>query len=121
MGNGGSANVICSYSMDSRLRQLAGIPPLVSAFGLGIHGGKIDVLTFPWLNIGWNPGGYYPPSSMCSSRGSTPNIRKRDAERRARRLFRTVAQEWILKLTPESLDLLAGYLDAYERSVNGQG
>jgi hypothetical protein len=28
-------------------------------------------------------------------------------------------QEWILKLDRESLDLLAGYLDEYERSVNG--
>jgi hypothetical protein len=27
-------------------------------------------------------------------------------------------QEWILKLDRESLDLLAGYLDEYERSVH---
>ena len=102
--------------MDSRLRQLAGIPPLVSAFGLGIRGGKIDVLTFPWLNIGWNTGPVEFDVFLTWLNAEHPEASPKTSER----LFRTVAQEWILKLTPESLDLLAGYLERDERSVNGQ-
>ena len=121
-GDGGSASVICSYSMDSRLRQLAGSPPLESSFGLGVREGRIDVLTFPWLNISWNPGGYLPAEfEKFVMWLDTAHPEAIDTERPmdAQRIFRTVGQEWILKLTPESLDLLAGYLDEYERSVNG--
>lgn len=35
------------------------------------------------------------------------------------RLFETVAQELVLNLTRESVDLLAGYLEEYGRSVSG--
>jgi hypothetical protein len=120
-GNGSSANVICSYSMDSRLRQLAGAPPLTSAFGLGIHGGKIDVLTFPWLNISWGPGGYYPPESekfVMWLDAAHPEAIDAGDPMAPQRLFRVGGQEWILKMDRASLDLLASYLDEYERSVS---
>jgi hypothetical protein len=121
-GNGSSANVICTYSMDSRLRQLAGSPPVESAFGLRIHEGKIDVLTFPWLNISWNPSGYYPAEFqrfVLWLDAEHPEAIDTENPGTAQRLFRVAGQEWILKLDRESLDLLAGYLDEYERSVNG--
>ena len=120
-GNGGSANVVCKYSMDSRMRQLAGWPPVDSAFGLGIHGGKIDVLSFPWLNISWGPDGYHPAEFqrfVLWLDAAHPEAINAAHPGTAQRLFRVAGQEWILKLDRESLDLLAGYLDEYERSVH---
>ena len=120
-GEGNSANVICTYSMDSKMRQLAGSPPLVSAFGIGVHGGRIDVLTFPWLNISWNPSGYYPPEFEKFVQwldAAHPEAIDAGDPMAPQRLFRVAGQEWILKLDRASLDLLASYLDEYERSVS---
>jgi hypothetical protein len=117
-GDGSSANVICTYSMDSRMRQLAGSPPLKSAFGIGVHGSRIDVVTFPWLNISWNPSGYYPPEFrqfVLWLDAAHPEASDAEDPMAPQRLFRTAGQEWILKLDRGSINLLADYLEEYER------
>ena len=59
-GGGGSADVTCTYAMDSKLRRLAGLRPVESAARFRIGDGRIDLLSFPWLNVSWNPRGYFP-------------------------------------------------------------
>jgi hypothetical protein len=117
--DGGDAQVNCSYLMDNKLRQIAGYRPLRSSFGIRIRNGRIDLLGFPWMNIGFGPGGHRPPEAA-------PFMEWLDAEHPEAggpgirgELFRTQGQELIHVFTPRSLDLLAHYLDEYERSVNG--
>jgi hypothetical protein len=117
--DGGDAQVNCSYLMDNKLRQIAGLPPLRSSFGIRIRNGRVDLLGFPWLTIGFNPSGYHPAEGARfvewleaeHSEAGRPGVRDE--------LFRTTGQELVHVLTPGSLDLLAQYLDEYERSVNG--
>ena len=118
-----SADVICTYSLDSKLRRLAGYAPAGSAFGLGIRDGRINVLTFPWLNISWNPGGYQPAefeSFVYWLDAEHPEaIDAQNPLPDQPQLFRTMGQEWVLELNRKTLDLLKGYLEEYERSVTG--
>ena len=123
---GGDAQVICSYLMDNRLRQIAGYRPLRSWFGIRFRNGRIELLGFPWLNIGFNPSGYLPAEAE-------PFMEWLEAEHPeagvaggpwlrgspAGELFQTQGQELIHILTPRSVDLLARYLDEYERSRTG--
>jgi hypothetical protein len=126
VSDGGDAQVICSYLMDNRLRQIAGYRPLRSWFGIRFRNGRIELLGFPWLNIGFNPSGYLPAEAE-------PFMEWLEAEHPeagvaggpwlrgspAGELFQTQGQELIHILTPRSVDLLARYLDEYGRSGSG--
>jgi hypothetical protein len=116
----GVAQVSCSYLMDNELRQIAGYGPArSSSFGIRIRNGRVDLLSFPWLNIGFSPGGYRPREGARfiewleaeHPEAGGPDVRGE--------LFRTQGQELIHVLTPRSLRLLARYLDEYDRSVTG--
>jgi hypothetical protein len=113
-------NVVCDYAMDSRLRHLAGLGPTDWVSGLRIHDGRVDLLSFPWMNISWNPGGYQPAEAERFVRwlgAAHPEaIDVEDPMEGGGWLFRTPGQEWILRLNPRTLELLAGYLREYERS-----
>ena len=54
------AQIYCSFLMDDRLRQIEGLPPRETYLGIGIQDGRVTVLSFPWTNISWDHGGYYP-------------------------------------------------------------
>jgi hypothetical protein len=110
------AQIICSYLMDNRLRQIAGYPPVESSFVIRVRNDRITYLSFPWLNVSF-------PSDVPAEGGRF--VRWLEAEHPEAggpfdrgELLRTLGQELILILTRESLDLLAGYLEEYERSVN---
>jgi hypothetical protein len=106
--------------MDSTLRRIAGLVPIGSAFRLGIRGGRVELLTFPWLDISWNPHGFYPLefARFVSWLGAAhPEVLDIEHPMAHQGLFRTPGQEWMLRLTPRSLDLLADYVASYERSA----
>ncbi|HJQ72628.1 MAG TPA: hypothetical protein VJ887_04380, partial [Actinomycetota bacterium] len=52
----GEAQILCSFLMDNRLRQIDGLPPVESSFALGFRGDRIAYLSFPWLNVGFPAG-----------------------------------------------------------------
>jgi hypothetical protein len=113
----GEAQINCSYLMDNKLRQIDGLPPVKSSFSLRVREGRIDRLSFPWLNVGF-------PSEQPTEGGRF--VRWLEAEHPEAggpfdrgELFRTMGQELVLILTGESIDLLAGYLEEYEHSRNG--
>jgi len=107
--------------MDSKLRQIAGYRPRCDRrAGSGSGVAASTFCRFPWLNIGFNPSGYRPPETapfMEWLEGEHPEAGGPDVRGE---LFRMQGQELIQILTPESLDLLAGYLEEYERSITGQ-
>jgi hypothetical protein len=113
----GAFQVICSYQMDNRLRQLKHRSPVESSVALRIRHGRIDYLSFPWLNVGFDPGGSYP--SEFGSFVRWLEVEHPDAGGPVDHgdLFRPIGQELVLNLTEESLDLLRTYLDEYERSL----
>ena len=115
----GVAQVSCSYLMDNKLRQIAGYRPLRSSFGIRIRNGRIDLLGFPWLNIGFNPSGYRPAEAVRFMEWLEAEHPEAGRPGDRGELFRTQGQELIHVLTPESLDLLKGYLADYERSRTG--
>jgi hypothetical protein len=113
----GEAQILCSFLMDNRLRQIHGFPPVESSFAIGFRNDRIDSLSFPWLNVSF-------PSEKPAE--GARFVRWLEAEHPEAggifdrgELFETVGQELTLILTPESLDFLAGYLEEYERSVSG--
>ena len=120
-GGGGSADVTCTYAMDSKLRRLAGLRPVESAARFRIRDGRIDLLSFPWLNVSWNPRGYFPKEAerfvlwLFAHYPEAIDAEHPQAVRSP--LFRSQGQEWILRLNRASLDLLAGLLEEYARSV----
>jgi hypothetical protein len=116
-GSEGEAEVLCAYRMDSRLRQISGLPPEHGSLGIGLRNGKVSYTSFPWLNVSfpsWVPvegaafaqwvEAEHPEAGYALYRGE---------------LFRTLGQELVLILTPKSLDLLADYLDEYEHAAEG--
>ena len=117
LGADGGAQILCSYRIDNRLRHIAGYGPKEVSLGIGVHDGRIDYLSFPWLNVsfpGWVPGegglfvewleAEHPEAGGPMRRGT---------------LFRTLGQELTLILTRKSVDLLKRYLDEYERAAEG--
>jgi hypothetical protein len=110
--------VTCTYRMDSRLRRIVGLPPVEAASSLSIEDGRIRRLAFPWLNIGFNPGGYNPmeaePFVQWLEHAHPEALDGGQLVGLDGPLFHTQGQELVLVLTRESLDLLAGYLDEYE-------
>jgi hypothetical protein len=111
-------DVVCSCLMDNRLRQIQGLPRVETSFGIRIRDGRIDSLSFPWLNVSFGPGGVHP----AEFRGFVHwlEIEHPDAAGPSPdgTLFRTAGQELILNLTEESLGLLKRYLTEYGRSLD---
>lgn len=66
--------ILCSYRIDNRLRHIAGYGPREASLGIGVHDGRIDYLSFPWLNVSFP--GWVPGEGDCSSSGSRPSILK---------------------------------------------
>jgi hypothetical protein len=102
----GEAQIVCSYLMDNRLRQIHGFPPVESSFRIGVRDDRIHYLSFPWLNVGF-------PSGTPAEGGRF--VRWLEAEHPEAggpfdrgELFRTEGQEVVHIFTRESLDLLAG-------------
>ncbi len=115
----GRVVVVCSYSMDNRLRQIQGYAPVQSWFRLGFRDGRIDELSFPWLNVSFNPGGFNPAESEGFVQWLEVAHPDAAGPFEPGTLFRSGGQELMLNLTRESLDLLRIYLAEYERSVGG--
>jgi hypothetical protein len=115
--------VTCTYRMATRLRRIAGYPPIESSFRLSIEEGRIRLLSFPWLNIGFGPGGYHPAESERFVQWlDSEHPEALDTEHPLGAdgpVFRAAGQELIVVLTRASLDLLAGYLDEYESTAGG--
>ncbi|MGH2630718.1 MAG: hypothetical protein ACRDHI_09195 [Actinomycetota bacterium] len=111
------ARITCSYRMDSRLRQIAGLPPVESSFGIGIRDDRITNLSFPWLNYGFPSN--VPAEGWRFVRWLEAEHPEAGAPMERGTLFQTMGQELVLILTRDSIDLLEGYLDEYERSVSG--
>ena len=51
LGADGGAQILCSYRIDNRLRHIAGYGPKEVSLGIGVHDGRIDYLSLPWLNV----------------------------------------------------------------------
>jgi hypothetical protein len=115
----GEAQILCSFLMDNRLRQISGLPPVESSFAIGFRDDRIHLLSFPWLNVSFGPGGFHPAEGGRFVRWLEAEHPEAGGVFDRGELFHTVGQELVLDLTPESLDLLAGYLEEYERSVTG--
>jgi hypothetical protein len=117
--------VVCTYHLDSTLRQIEGLPPVeksarVRVLETGIH--PVIHGELPWLGWDWN-----------GSQGfMTPDEEQREfvgfrqwlaAEHPSSSLFTGAlgnpSETAMLILTPDNLRLLEVYLDEYERSANG--
>jgi hypothetical protein len=110
-----NTQITCTYLLDSRLRRIAGIPPGMHSFGIGIRDGEITNFSFPWLNVGFP--GNVPEEGWRFARWLERNHPEVGAPMRDGTMFHTQGQELTLRLTPESIDLLRRYLDEYERSA----
>jgi hypothetical protein len=115
----GHEYVVCSYTMDDRLRRVQGYAPLRSWFLLGLRNHRIDMLSFPWLSISYNPGGIYPAESESFVRWLQVEHPDAIGTFGPGELFRKgEGQEMILRLRRESVVLLNDYLDEYEASMS---
>jgi hypothetical protein len=104
----GKAEVTCAYRVESRLSRIEGSRPIKSRVRLGFREGRIDHLSFPWLNVSF-------PSGLPAEGAGFVRWAMHKHQRAGQRLFRWMGQERVLNLNPESIDLLAGYLEEYER------
>ncbi len=115
----GHVYVVCSYSMDNRLRRIQGLAPVRSWFRLGLRHHRIDILSFPWLSVSYDPSGLYPAESESFIRWLRVEHPEAIGMLGHGELFRKgTGQEMILRLTRGSLDLLRRYLDEYEASMS---
>jgi D-alanyl-D-alanine carboxypeptidase len=120
--------VTCTYSMDSRLRRIEGLPPIESSFKVRVKDGLITEASFPWLSIGASPGGYSPVEFEGFMRWlelNHPGVHppfswppEPEKPFGPAQLFYWQGQELVHILTRQTLDLLAGYLDEYEQFVS---
>jgi hypothetical protein len=110
-----NTQITCTYLLDSRLRQIAGIPPAQHSFGIGIRDGHITNFSFPWLNVGFP--GNVPAEGARFTQWLEREHPEVGAPMRDGTMFYTQGQELTLRLTPHALDLLTQYLDEYERSA----
>jgi hypothetical protein len=109
----------CFYRMDNKLRQIDGFPPVKSSFGIGVRNDRITNLSFPWLNVGFPAGKPAEGANFVEWVEAThPEVGGIQGGFHDGELFRIMGQEVVLILTPDSIDLLAGYLEEYERSRN---
>ncbi|RXZ51832.1 serine hydrolase domain-containing protein [Agromyces binzhouensis] len=114
---GTSGRVSCSVELDSRLRRLEGLAPRRTSLVFEVHAGTIDAMGLPYADIWFDPGGIYPGEFegfmgwlAFPSATAFP-----DPNERFESLFDTGGQEWIMRLEPDAVDLLATSLDEYER------
>jgi D-alanyl-D-alanine carboxypeptidase len=117
--------------MNSRLRRIEGLPPIESSFGLSVNEGLITAASFPWLSIGFDPGGYWPVESerfMHWLEGVQPDAHppftwppEPNTPFGPAQLFYWEGQELIHILTRDTVDLLAGFLDEYEQFASTAG
>lgn len=128
---GGDASVTCTFLMDHKLSRIEGYPPMESSFRFRIREGRMALLDFPWLQVWWGgepargfPFAYYPaefdnflkwletehPESVEGFGEESESVQT---------VFDRTYRRLDLILTRESLDLLADYLEEYERLVNG--
>jgi hypothetical protein len=112
------AYVVCSCLMDNTLRRIHGLPRVETTFGMRIRDGRIDSLSFPWLNVSFGPGGVHPAEFGGFVHWLEVEHPDAGAPFEDGELFRTTGQELVLNLTDESLDLLKRYLREYARSVD---
>ncbi len=117
VGAGGQTQVSCSYAMDNTLRQIDGLAPVESSFGIGFRKGSIDHLSFPWLNVSWGPDGVFPVELGSFVRWLEVEHPKAGTAMHSGEVFRSAGQELIHVLTRKSVDLLARYLEEYQRSA----
>ncbi len=118
LGANGQAQVSCSYQMDSTLRQIDGLAPVEASFGIGFRKGRIDHLSFPWLNVSWGPEGVFPAEFASFFDWLDAEHPRAGTAMHSGEVFRSQGQELIHVLTRKSLELLAGYLAEYGRSVS---
>jgi hypothetical protein len=108
--------IVCTYVLDSRLRQIAGIDPAPKVMRIGVRDGQVTQLSFPWLGVSFP--GNVPAEGWAFFewlQGAHPDA---GAPGHTGTLFRYPGgQDMELILTPDSLDLLEQYLDEYERAV----
>ncbi|HEY7561036.1 MAG TPA: hypothetical protein VH650_02570 [Gaiellaceae bacterium] len=116
-GAHGEAEVLCSYRMDSRLRQISGLPPERGSLGIGFRDGKVSYTSFPWLNVSFPS--WVPVEGAAFARWVEVEHPEAGYAFHRGELFRTEGQELVLILRPKSLALLADYLDEYERAAAG--
>jgi hypothetical protein len=124
--------VVCTYVMDSRLREIAGLPPIKKSVRLrvleaGIH--PVIQGAFPWLRWDWT-GQEWAGGGQVVYNGQVWGERLEfagfndwlAAEHPSTSLFSNAlgtAGQQSLVLTPDNLRLLEAFLDEYERFVNG--
>ncbi len=110
--------VTCSYRMDNRLREIAGDAPVEAASSLGVVDGRVRLVAFPWLNIGFNPAGLNPveaePFVHWLEQEYPWAVGSGDLTSTNGPVFRAEGQELLLILTRPSLARLGGFLDDYE-------
>jgi hypothetical protein len=112
------AQISCSFRMDNRLRRIEGFAPKLTSFVIGVHGGRVDYLSFPWLNASF-PGEqpFEGARFVPWVEGAHPEAGGIEGGFHDGELFRIMGQEVVIKLTPDAIDLLAIYLDEYEAAV----
>ena len=108
--------IVCSYVLDGLLRQIAGIDSAPKSMRIGIRGGRVEHLSFPWLNVG------FPSNQPAESWAFVEWLQEAHPDAGAPMQSGTLfdypgGQEMQLILTPESLELLERYLDEYERAI----
>ncbi len=110
-----NTQITCTYLLDNKLRRIAGISPQGHSFGIGIRDGRITNFSFPWLNVSFPAN--VPEEGWRFTQWLERAHLEVGAPDRDGTMFYTQGQELTLRLTPQSIDLLARYLGEYERSV----
>ena len=111
------APIVCTYRMYNTLRQILGYPPVESSVSLGVGQDRIANLSFPWLNVSYpsaEPPEFAEFAAWLGNEHPEAGRVYEDGE-----VFRTGGQELVHILTPNSVELLATYLEEYEGSATG--
>jgi len=111
------APIVCGYRMDNTLRQILEYPPVTSSVSIGVREGRVTHLGFPWLNVSY-PGATPPELAEFVAWLGTEHPEAGQVYEEAGELFRTGGQELVHILTGRSVDLLATYLEEYERALS---
>ena len=111
------APIVCGYRMDNTLRQILEYPPVTSSVSIGVRDGRITHLGFPWLNVSY-PRATPPELAEFVAWLGAEHPEAGQVYEEAGELFRTGGQELVHILTRRSVDLLATYLEEYERALS---
>ncbi|HET9311236.1 MAG TPA: hypothetical protein VFP41_08450 [Actinomycetota bacterium] len=109
------APIVCTYRVDNTLRQILGYPPVESSVSIGVGQDRITHLSFPWLNVSYpsaEPPEFAEFVAWIGAEHPEAGQAYDDGE-----LFKTGGQELVHILNRRSIDLLATYLEEYERSM----